>query len=289
MSLRCSTVAGLATAALLLGACGSDGSEGADSTDTTAADATSTSAAETPTTPTEPAPEPLQVLVSNDDGYDAEGIDVLIEALAADDTIELTVYAPLEQRSGSGGNSTDGELAVTDVESASGVPIKAVDGFPADAVRVALDDEGVEADLVVTGINEGQNVGPAVDISGTVGAARAAVARGIPALATSQGAGDPTDYESAVPLIEQWIAENREDLAAGEAPVEVTNLNVPTCGDDEVQGLVETEPDSDADFTLALAEQDCSTEASIDPADGDVTIFNQGYATISIVPDEPAA
>lgn len=288
MSLRRSSLAVVAAAALLLGACSSDGgSEGAESTDTTAADGSSTTAAEG-TEPAEPEAEPLQILVSNDDGYAAEGIDVLVEALSDDDTIEVTVYAPLEQQSGTGGKKTDGELTVTDEETASGFPVRAVDGFPADAVRVALDDEGVEADLVVTGINEGQNVGPAVDISGTVGAARAAVARGIPAMATSQGSGDPVDFESAVPLIEDWIAEHRADLAAGEAPVDVTNLNVPSCAVNEVRSLVEAEPESDADFSEALAEQDC-TPTDDPPPEGDVSALLVGYATISTVPDEPAA
>lgn len=271
----------MAVLLVVLAGCGS-ASDGAEPASTSALSTTIQSE-------TEPEAAPLRILVANDDGYDAEGIDVLIEALSADEGIEVTAYAPLEQQSGTGGKKTDGDLDVTDVETASGFPVRAVDGFPADAVRVALDDEGVEVDLVVTGINEGQNVGPAVDISGTVGAARAAVARGIPALATSQGSGDPVDFASAVPLIEEWIAEHRADLAAGEAPVEVTNLNVPSCGDDEVQGPVETEPDSDAEFGDALKDQDCASDASIDPTDGDVVIFNQGYATISTVPDEPAA
>ena len=60
-------------------------------------------------------------------------------------------------------------------QTASGYEARAVEGFPADTIRVAFDELGLTPDLVVSGINEGQNLGPVVDLSGTVGAARAAV------------------------------------------------------------------------------------------------------------------
>ncbi|MBA3281693.1 MAG: survival protein SurE, partial [Acidimicrobiia bacterium] len=90
-------------------------------------------------------PEPLRILVSNDDSYAAPGIDVLVEALLTLDAVEVTVVAPLEERSGSGAKVTDGEVAVTDVETAGGYPAKAVDGFPADAVRVAIEELDIDA------------------------------------------------------------------------------------------------------------------------------------------------
>ncbi|MBX3286246.1 MAG: 5'/3'-nucleotidase SurE [Actinobacteria bacterium] len=282
MSRPTSVLAALAvSAALVLAGCGSSDSDGA-------ADPTTTTAAAEATTTTTVAAEPLQILVSNDDGYQAEGIDVLVEALSGVDGVEVTVVAPLTQQSGTGGKSTEGDLPVTDVELASGHPAKAVEGFPSDAVRVAIDDLGIEPDLVITGINEGQNVGPAVDLSGTVGAARAAVARGVPALATSQGTGATYDYEAAVPLILDWLEEHREAIAAGEEPVAVTNLNVPSCATGEVRGLEEAEADLDGDFGEALAAQDCSSTAAADDLDGDVALLNAGFATIGPVADAPA-
>lgn len=279
------SAASLALAALLvLASCGSSDSDGA------AESGSSTTAPAEETTTTEAAAEPLQILVSNDDGYEAEGIDTLVEALTGVDGVEVTVVAPLTQQSGTGGKSTEGELAVSDVELTSGHPAKAVEGFPSDAVRVAIDDLGIEPDLVITGINEGQNVGPAVDLSGTVGAARAAVARGVPALATSQGtsADETYDYDAAIPFILDWLAEHREAIAAGDEPVAVTNLNVPTCTTGEVRGLEETEPDLDGDFGQALAVQDCTSTAAADTLDGDVAVFVAGFATISPVADQPA-
>jgi len=265
---------------LTLFGCGSD----AESDGTEAA--TTTEVAETTTTVA--AAEPLSILVTNDDGYAAEGIDALVTGLRTLDGVELTVVAPLDQRSGTGGSSTEGDLAVTDVELPSGFEAQAVDGFPADTVRVAVDDQKMTPDLVVSGINQAQNLGPVIDISGTVGAARAAVARGIPGLATSQGTGDPFDYEAAVPFVLDWVTEHRAALASGDEPVDVTNLNVPSCTVGEVRGLADVEADVDGDATQALAPQDCASTVPLDEGSGDVAAFATGYATISTIPDEAA-
>jgi 5'-nucleotidase len=269
------------TLLLPLGACSSDGGGDDAATTTTEAAAEETTTTEAPT-------EPLQILVSNDDGYDAEGIDALVEGLLTLDDVELTVVAPLTQQSGQGGKSTLGELNVSEVATAGGFEATAVEGFPADSIRVALDEQEVEADLVITGINEGQNLGPLVDLSGTVGAARAAVARGIPALATSQGSGEAFDYEAAVPFILEWVEEHRAALLAGEATVEVVSMNIPSCDEGEIKGLAEVEADLDGDPSQALVAQDCTTELAAEDASGDVEAFNNGWVTLSVVPDEPA-
>ena len=70
-------------------------------------------------------------------------------------------------------------------------------------------------DLVISGINAGQNMGSVVDLSGTVGAARAAVARGIPALAASQGLGDPP--QTSPPAASRCSTGSTANLAAIEA------------------------------------------------------------------------
>ena len=258
----------------LAGCGGSDGGSGA---------ATSTTVAQKATTTTAAVAKKLTILVSNDDGYGSEGIDTLVAGLQTLDAVEISVVAPLGQRSGTGGKKTDGNVAVTDVKLAGGYPAQAVDGFPADTIRVAVDEQGMKPDLVISGINEGQNLGPLIDYSGTVGAARAAVARGIPALAASQGAGTPLDYKAAVPLIVAWVTEHRAALLAGDEPVAVTNLNIPSCATGKIRGLVELEPDSDGDPAEALARHDCASTAKLDEAAGDITAFNIGYATISVI------
>ncbi len=288
MTHRRPVLAAVVAALLLLAACSSDDGDdaGPATTDAPSTPATDPAAG---TTTTVPPDEVLQILVANDDGYEAEGVDVLVEGLTTLEGVEVTVVAPLTQQSGQGGKRTEGPLAVTEVALASGHPATAVDGFPADAIRVAMDEQGIEPDLVVTGINEGQNVGPFVDVSGTIGAARAAVARGVPALATSQGAGADFDYEVAVPLVLDWVRDHRAALLAGEEPVAVTNLNVPSCDTGEMRGLAEgVSPDPDADGGLALGPQDCTSTAELDPAAGDVAALVMGYATMSKVPAEPA-
>lgn len=268
----------------LVGCGGSgDGSDGAGATSTSLA-STSTSGDATTTT-TAPA-EKLKILVSNDDGYSAGGIDALVEALRKEEGVEVTVIAPLDQRSATGGKTTPGKLAVTDVKLASGYPAKAVDGFPADAIRVAVDELGLKPDVVIAGINAGQNLGPAVDFSGTVGATRAAVARGIPALATSSGAGDPFDYAAAVPYVLDWLKQFRAERADGtEADVtHVDNLNVPTCATGEVRGILRPPPQLGGDVAKALAAADCTSKASPDTLEDDVAAFDAGYATLDEIP-----
>jgi 5'-nucleotidase len=209
-----------ATSAVLLVAAGCGGGDGDDPSipqsgerETTTTEATTTTASAGATDG-----EALQILVTNDDGVGAEGIDTLVTALTAVDGVEVTVVAPAAEQSGTGGNATEGPLTTTSAQTASGYESTAVEGFPADSIRVAFEDLGIEPDLVVSGINEGQNLGPIVDISGTVGAARAALRLGVPALAVSQGMGDTFDYETAAGLVVDWLAENREAIVAGELP-----------------------------------------------------------------------
>lgn len=263
-----------ALAAAALAGCGSSGGSDAASDPTTkpAADTTTTVAA-----------EPLQILVGNDDGYSAEGIDTLVTALETLDDVEVTVVAPLEQQSGTGGKRTDGDLAVTDVELASGHEAKAVDGYPSDAMRVAIDDLGLKPDLVVTGINQGQNLGGLVDISGTVGAARAAAQRGVPALATSQGT-TTYDYAAAVPFILDWVTENRDDIASGDFPVGVTSMNIPSCTDGEIRG--ELEPEVAPSVENAITAQDCTSTVAEADLTTDIEAFNNGFVTVTPVPTE---
>jgi 5'/3'-nucleotidase len=227
----------------------------------------------------------LQIVVTNDDGVAAAGIDALVTTLTTMDGVEVTVVAPADQRSGTGGSATEGPLSRTEQALASGYAATAVDGFPADTIRVAFDDLGLQPDLVISGINEGQNLGPLVDVSGTVGAARAALRRGVPALAVSQGIGTTYDYEVAAQLVVGWLVENRDALAAGDFPADVVlNLNVPSCEAGEVRGTVEVDSATSGD---AVAAQDCT--ATAEGFTDDVTAFTNGFATLTEVAIEPAA
>jgi 5'-nucleotidase len=231
------------------------------------------------------APAPLRILVTNDDGYSAKGIDAVVEALRALPDTQVTVVAPKTNQSGTDGNTTPGPLTAADVTTASGYPAKAVDGFPADTIAWAIDQHGIDftPDLVVSGINFGQNIGAVVNISGTVGAARAAAARGIPALAASQGLGDPTDFPAGVAQVMTWLASQRTALMAGSdrAPVLLQNLNTPTCTAGSVRGLAGV-PIAGGNAGADLGRSDCTSTAT-EPVD-DVVAFAEGYATLSPLP-----
>jgi 5'-nucleotidase len=187
----------------------------------------------------------LTVLVTNDDGVTAPGINATVRALSALPHTKVTVVAPLTNQSGTGAKVTAGTLTATDATTASGYPAKAVAGYPADTIIWAIDDHGIAArpDLVVSGINFGENIGPLASLSGTVGAAQTAVARGIPALAVSQGVdnGQPPNFSQGTRYLVAWVQAHRKALLAakkGTASSVNGNLNVPTCTTGHIRGPV---------------------------------------------------
>lgn len=292
-------VTGVALMALVATAagCGSDDESKADAKDqatstassTTAAGGSSTSAAgsvntQPPPEESDPSKEALRILVSNDDGIGAKGIDALVMALRMLPNTEVTVVAPKDNQSGTGSKTTEGEVAVAEATTISGYNGTAVSGYPSDAVIYALDKGGMPTrpHVVITGINEGANIGPLVNISGTVGAARAAAQRGIPALASSQGLATEPDYPSGVKYVLEWLAEHRAALLDGTAPVTVTSLNIPTCASGSIRGVVEVPTAADAGGReLFTSNCESTTPAPTDDVDG----FSNGYATFSTVPN----
>ena len=124
----------------------------------------------------------LTILLTNDDGYLSPGIRAMRQALL-DQGHEVFMVAPAENQSGSSASISPDGITVTD----HGLNVWSVDGRPADAVRFGLGQLMADQppDLVISGINFGQNVGADVMISGTVGAATTAVRLGIPAIAIS--------------------------------------------------------------------------------------------------------
>ncbi len=231
----------------------------------------------------------LTIVVTNDDGIGAPGIDALVNALILVEDVDVQVVAPAENQSGSSDRTTEGELVREDSATISGYMSVAVFGFPADAVNVALNELGIDADLVVSGVNSGQNVGPFAPISGTVGAARTAARAGVPAVAASAsfvpGLGD---FDAAAALVVDWINENREALLDGSANTEtVTSFNVPGCITGDIRGLVEV-PLADA-FPETGAGPVFSTDCSVEPDSPpttDVDAMVKGFAAVTQVPLE---
>jgi 5'-nucleotidase len=227
----------------------------------------------------------LSILVTNDDGVTAPGINATVQALTALPHTKVIVVAPLTNESGTGARVTGGSVAVTNATTASGYPAKAVAGYPADTVIWAIDDHGItqRPDLVVSGINLGENVGPFDTLSGTVGAAQTALARGIPALAVSQGVdnGLSANFSQGAKYLAAWVQAHRKALlSAKKGTAKSTNgsLNVPTCATGHIRGPVNvTVAPSFSSYSVGTV--DCSSTAAKPTTD--VQAFVEGFASIS--------
>jgi 5'-nucleotidase len=261
------TFAVLVAAGMVLAACGSS----ATSSTTTSPEAQRT----------------LTVMVTNDDGVGAPGINAVVQGLRSLPHTRVTVVAPLTNQSGTGGKTTPasaGSLVATPARTASGYPATAVHGYPADTVIWAVRDHGLSfrPDLVVSGINFGQNIGPLAALSGTVGAARQAISLGIPALAASQGVdnGSGPAFTQAVPIVESWVTRHRAELIArsyGSKPLQA-NLNVPTCAGGAVRGPVTTDMAASGDAGATTTVDCTSTSTSYS---NDLEAFEIGYSTLT--------
>lgn len=166
----------------------------------------------------------MNILITNDDGINAQGIAVLARAAAGFGRV--TVVAPARQCSAMSHRITLGkplrleqvDFPVPQVESYS------LDGTPADCVKAALDAILPEKpDVVLSGINHGYNVGFDVVYSGTVGAAMEALMNGIPAIALSQN--DVGSFSVTEEYLPGVLAEL---LPAAPSAREIWNVNFPS-------------------------------------------------------------
>ncbi len=178
----------------------------------------------------------MRVLLTNDDGIDAEGLQALRRALLGIPEIELAVIAPDSNRSAIGrGITTRRPLWVEEVDFGDGTVGYATDGTPVDCVRFAALGlvEGFEADLIVSGINHGSNLGDDITYSGTVAAAFEGVILGIPAVAVSQQStaremdfrlGERFEFEGAAAFTARMVEEIEDVPLPGGT---LLNLNFP--------------------------------------------------------------
>jgi 5'-nucleotidase len=178
-----------------------------------------------------------------------------------------------------------GEVTATTATTATGYPATAVNGFPADSVNYGLDHVVKKTpNVVVTGANEGQNLGGFTDTSGTVGAARAAVARGISALAVSANISEP-DYETAARLAAKWVTDHRAELAKKpKTPTLLEALNVPTCPSGTLRGVAKTTVSTTRDH--AFDPVNCASTVAKPP--DDITAYINGFASLSKPSATPA-
>jgi len=234
----------------------------------------------------------LRVLVTNDDGVDAPGLHALVVALDAAG-YHVVVAAPLDDRSGAGasiGNLQPGGSIHTERRMLPGlehIEAHGVDGPPALAVMAArLGGFGPPPDVVVSGINPGNNTGRATLHSGTVGAALTASNLGVSGLAVSIGwAGAPrwaTAGAVAVATLE-WL------LTAPERTV--VNVNVPDCELADLKGVrwAELAPFGtvraalDSDGTGGPLQIELTEVDVVLPADSDSALVMAGYAAVTTI------
>jgi 5'-nucleotidase len=160
----------------------------------------------------------MKVLLTNDDGIQAQGLNALRRALLEVPEIELAVIAPNGNRSATARSITTREpLWVDEIEFEDGTTGYATDGTPVDCVRfAALGLIEFEPELIVSGINHGANLGDDITYSGTVAAALEGIVLGIPGIAVSQQStrremdfrlGHEFDFEAAAGFTARLVEE----------------------------------------------------------------------------------
>jgi 5'-nucleotidase len=178
----------------------------------------------------------MRVLLTNDDGIQAEGLQTLRRALVGVPGIELAVIAPDSNRSAVARSiTTRRPLWVEEVDFEDGTTGYATDGTPVDCVRLAALGliDGFQAELIVSGINHGFNLGDDITYSGTVAAAFEGVVLGLPAIAVSQQSvaremdfrlGHEFDFQAAAAFAAR-VVEEIEDVPLPDGTL--LNVNVP--------------------------------------------------------------
>ena len=175
----------------------------------------------------------MKILVSNDDGYLATGINVLTAAL--EEVADVVVVAPDRNRSAASNSLTlKVPLRVSEV-----APNRyKVDGTPSDCVHLALTGFlDFVPDLVVSGINHGANLGDDVIYSGTVAAAMEGRFLGLPTIAVSLVGNDLQHFETAAAIASELVQKIERAPLASDV---VLNLNVPNIALNELKGIQAT-------------------------------------------------
>jgi 5'-nucleotidase len=233
----------------------------------------------------------MKILISNDDGYQASGIVALFEAVRALPGVEVEVVAP-EHNNSAKSNALTLHSPLYVHTAYNG--FRYVNGTPADCVHIALTGLlGYRPDLVISGINNGANMGDDTIYSGTVGAAMEGYLFGIPAIAFSQTERGWAHLDVAAQKAAQLVAQLLPSLpdASAHAVPWLLNVNIPNLPADQIKGFkvarlgrrhaaekVISQPNPRGDTMYWIG----SAGAAKDGAEGtDFHAATQGYATIT--------
>ena len=175
----------------------------------------------------------MRILLSNDDGYFAPGLTILAEHVAK--IAEVVVVAPERNRSGASNSLTlDRPLTVRQAHNG----FHYVNGTPTDCVHLAatglLDNL---PDMVISGINDGANMGDDTIYSGTVAAATEGFLLGVPSFAVSMSQHNATHFETAAKVIVELVLHYQK---TGFPPPLLLNINVPDVPYDQIKGNLVT-------------------------------------------------
>ena len=176
----------------------------------------------------------MHILISNDDGYDSPGLKALASLFAASDRV--SVVAPDQNRSAASNSLTlDRPLRITRVSE----NVYAVNGTPTDCVHLGMTGlfEDDLPDMVLSGINHGENLGDDVVYSGTVAAAMEGRYLGFPAVAVSIVSTRPSHLDTAAELTKRLVRHLKSTALPSET---ILNVNVPDLPLSEVKGFKST-------------------------------------------------
>ena len=246
---------------------------------------------------------PLDVLLTNDDGWQAPGLRAMYDALRAAGH-RVTVSAPDHNASGTAASFTWGTIAV--VRDPTDAAVHGVAGTPATAAVfgiTALYPSGRRPDLVVSGINDGENTGSQLAVSGTVGAALAGtmlVSPPVPGIAVNAERPEAGDTRAGTPqqrfdsiarhlatllaAVRGWYCD-ADGKVRGTA---VLNVNYPARPVADVAGVAVARQAPMADMALAFVPDGAGrykadrSDVAIDPAaDTDLSLLGRGYVTVT--------
>lgn len=172
----------------------------------------------------------MKILVSNDDGVLAPGISVLAETLK--DMAEVYVMAPDRNKSGASNSLTlTRPVRVRKLDNG----YHSVDGTPTDCVHLSLTGFfDFKFDMVISGINDGPNLGDDILYSGTVAAAMEGRNLGLPSIAVSLAGHTATHYETAAAIVKHLASKLKSEPLRSQT---ILNVNVPDIPLDEVRGI----------------------------------------------------
>lgn len=175
----------------------------------------------------------MRILLSNDDGYFAPGLNILAEHLSS--IAEISVVAPERNRSGASNSLTlDRPLTVRKAHNG----FLYVNGTPTDCVHLALTGlMSSPPDMVISGINDGANMGDDTIYSGTVAAAMEGYLLGIPSFAISMSRHGAQYFETPAKVVIDLVKRYER---SGFPPPLLLNVNVPDIPYEELHGMVVT-------------------------------------------------